>query len=508
MPSLWRQTAPIAPRPPLQGDLETEAAVIGGGLAGILTAALLRESGVDVVVLEADRIGSGQTENTTAKVTCQHGMLYHRLEQTLGQDSARLYAGAGQQALEWYQQLIWDRRIDCEWERLPAYLYTVRSEAELLREFAAQERAGLPVRLTEETGLPFPTAGAVRCENQAQLHPLRLLHALAEELTIREGTRVLEAEGDQLRTTGGTVRAEHIIFCCHFPFVNAPGYYFLRMHQERSYVLALRGAPALPGMYYSADPGGASLRMADGLLLVGGGAHRTGENREGGKYEALRRWAGLHFPDAAEAGRWSAQDCMTLDGMPYMGRFAASTPCWYVATGFGKWGMTAAMAAAHLIRDQIFGQENAWAQLFSPSGSPRRPPPDSCWRRASTPPGIWPACPCRRPGPRRRSCRRATAAWWSGTAGRPACTRPRMAGVMWWTSGAPTWAASWSGIRTRRAGTVPATAPGSTAAGSCSPAPPRGICAGRRAFSGCMSGGGDIGAPGEKRAYAAKAGAV
>ena len=127
MPSLWRQTAPIAPRPPLQGDLETEAAVIGGGLAGILTAALLRESGVDVVVLEADRIGSGQTENTTAKVTCQHGMLYHRLEQTLGQDSARLYAGAGQQALEWYQQLIWDRRIDCEWERLPAYLYTVRS---------------------------------------------------------------------------------------------------------------------------------------------------------------------------------------------------------------------------------------------------------------------------------------------------------------------------------------------------------------------------------------------
>ena len=153
--------------------------MIGGGLAGILTAALLRESGVDVVVLEADRIGSGQTENTTAKVTGQHGMLYHRLEQTLGQDSARLYAGAGQQALEWYQQLIWDRRIDCEWERLPAYLYTVRSEAELLQEFAAQERAGLPVRLTEETGLPFPTAGAVRCENQAQLHPLRLLRALA-----------------------------------------------------------------------------------------------------------------------------------------------------------------------------------------------------------------------------------------------------------------------------------------------------------------------------------------
>ena len=117
MPSLWRQTAPIAPRPPLQGGLGAEAAVIGGGLAGILTAALLQEAGVDTVVLEADRIGSGQTENTTAKVTSQHGMFCRRLEQSLGPDAARLYAGAGQQALEWYQQLLWDRRIECGWER-------------------------------------------------------------------------------------------------------------------------------------------------------------------------------------------------------------------------------------------------------------------------------------------------------------------------------------------------------------------------------------------------------
>ena len=209
-------------------------------------------------------------------------------------------------------------------------------------------------------------AGAVRCENQAQSHPLRLLRALAEELTIWEGTRVLEAEGDQLRTTGGTVRAKHIIFCCHFPFVNAPGHYFLRMHQERSYVVALEGTPAVPGMYYSADSGGASLRMAEGLLLVGGGSHRTGENREGGKYEALRRWAGLHFPGASEAGHWSAQDCMTLDGLPFIGRFSRRRPCWYVATGFGKWGMTTAMVSARILTALIRGRESPEGDIFSP----------------------------------------------------------------------------------------------------------------------------------------------
>ena len=178
--------------------------------------------------------------------------------------------------------------------------------------------------------------------------------------------RVLEAEGDRLHTAGGTVRAERIIFACHFPFVNAPGYYFLRMHQERSYVLALSGAPRVPGMYYSVDPGGLSLRPAEGLLLVGGGGHRTGENRQGGIYEALARSAGLLFPGSRETARWSAQDCMTLDGVPYIGPFSSAAPGWYVATGFGKWGMTSSMVSALLLRDQILGRENPWAELFSP----------------------------------------------------------------------------------------------------------------------------------------------
>ena len=362
MESIWHQTAKFAPCPPLSGDLETEAAVIGGGLTGILTAALLTEAGVSAVVLEADRTGFGQTGNTTAKVTAQHGALYRQLEP----DAARRYAQAHQAAIEAYQRMIQDRRISCGWERLPAYLYSVEEENVLEEEFAAQERAGLPVELTGETGLPFPVKGAVRCDRQAQFHPLRLLYTLADKLSIYEHTRVLEADGDTLRTEGGTVRARHIIFACHFPFVNVPGYYFMRMHQERSYVAAVTGAGKLPGMYYSVDAGGLSLRSAGETLLVGGGGHRTGENRGGGKYEALERSAALLFPDGKPAARWSAQDCMTLDGMPYIGQFSAGTPNWYVATGFGKWGMTTAMVAAQLLRDQILGQENAWTELFSP----------------------------------------------------------------------------------------------------------------------------------------------
>ena len=346
MESIWHQTSAAAPRPPLEEDLSAEAAVIGGGMAGILTAALLEEAGVRTVVLEADRVGSGQTGNTTAKVTSQHGDCYRRLEERLGAEAAVQYAGAGQEAVEAFRQLIRRRRLDCAWEELPAYLYALSPRSSLEEEAAAQQRAGLPVRLTRKTGLPFPVKEALRCDGQGQLHPLRLLHALARELTVYEGARVLAAEGDRLHTAGGSVRAEQIIFACHFPFVNMPGYYFLRMHQERSYVLALSGAPALPGMYYSVDPGGLSLRTAQGLLLAGGGGHRTGENRSGGVY--------------------AAQDCMTLDGVPYIGPFSSSAPGWYVATGFGKWGMTGSMASALLLRDLILGRRSPWAELFSP----------------------------------------------------------------------------------------------------------------------------------------------
>ncbi len=366
MTSLWHETAHFSPRPTLEGDIETEAAVIGGGMAGILTAAMLEEAGVRTVVLEADRVGSGQTGGTTAKVTAQHGTIYRRLEEHLGGENAALYAQANQEAVERYEKLIRDRDISCGWQRLPAYLYSMTGDPALEAETAAQERAGLPVCLTEHTALPFPVKGAARCDRQGQFHPLQFLFALSEGLTVYEHTRALSVEGGEVRTDHGAVRAGAVIFACHFPFLNMPGYYFARMHQERSYVLALRGAPAVEGMYYSVDAGGLSLRQAGDYLLVGGGGHRTGENKSGGQYDALSRSSALLFPGAREAFRWSAQDCVTLDGLPYIGQFSAATPRWYVATGFAKWGMTSAMVSAVLIRDLLTGKDNPYAGLFSP----------------------------------------------------------------------------------------------------------------------------------------------
>lgn len=365
MQSIWRDIE-IPPRPALAGDIKTDVAVIGGGMTGCLTAWLLSREGVQTTVLEERRIGAGQTGDTTAKVTSQHGLIYQRLLTQLGAELARMYAQANRRAIGQYRAMAEELGADCEMKSCPAYLYTSRSPMALQREWSAAVQLGLRARLSPATELPFPVAAALRFEDQARFHPMKFLRAVAEPLTIYENTPVRRVEGGTLLTDRGTVRAKKVVFACHFPFVNAPGFYFARMHQQRSYVLALAGPRPLEGMYYGIDPGALSLRWAGELLLLGGGAHRTGENGPGGRYARLRRMARSWWPDSREAARWSAQDCMPQDGVPFIGAFSASRPDWYVATGFQKWGMTTAMAAAHILTDAILDRENPYAEVFSP----------------------------------------------------------------------------------------------------------------------------------------------
>ena len=182
---------------------------------------------------------------------------------------------------------------------------------------------------------------------------------MSRDLAVYEHSRVLQAEGDRLVTENGSVRAKKIVFACHYPFLNMPGYYFMRMHQERSYVVGLEQVPELEGMYLGVDREQAwSFRSAGEYLLFGGGGHRTGENRTGGKYELLRRKAAEFYPGSRVRYQWSAQDCMPMDQIPYIGRFSAETPDWYAATGFGKWGMSSSMAAAGMITESILGEED------------------------------------------------------------------------------------------------------------------------------------------------------
>lgn len=340
--------------------------VIGAGMTGILTAYFLQSRGRKVTILEAGRIAGGQTGRTTAKITSQHGLFYNKLVENVGAEKAALYAKANQEAIGEYAKMIGRYKIACDFERLPSYLYSLQSSEQLRQEAKVAECLGLPAYFTEKVNLPYETCGAVCFDNQAQFHPLKFLKTIAHELEIYEHTPVRKVHGNCVHTDRGQLLANKIVFATHYPIVDVPGFYFLRQHQERSYVVALAGCEKRNGMYYSEDERGLSLRSHGDILLLGGSSHRTGKNADGGAYDTLRAAAAKYFPAGREVAHWSAQDCMPHDEIPFIGQYYYGKKDWYVATGYKKWGMTTSMIAAKLLTDMITGVDNPYESLFTP----------------------------------------------------------------------------------------------------------------------------------------------
>lgn len=369
MNSLWAKTETIEARPALDGDRNTDVLIIGAGMAGVLCAYFLKKAGVDGLVVEAEKIGMGITKNTTAKITCQHGLIYSDLIRKSSVEKAWQYLYANELALEKFREIC--QGVDCDFEEKPAYIYSTTDRDVIEDEVAALEKLGYPAAFAADIPLPFKIAGAIRFDHQAQFHPLKFMAAIAKELPICENTRVKKVRGNTAYTDRGNIHAKKIIIASHFPFIDSHGFYFVKMYQQRSYVLALKGAKDVGGMYLDERENGLSFRNHGDLLLLGGGGHRTG--KQGGGYDELRYFARKYYPAAKEQYAWATQDCMTLDGAPYIGQYAKSTPDLYVATGFNKWGMTSSMAAAMILSDRILEKRNPYADVFLPQRSILKP---------------------------------------------------------------------------------------------------------------------------------------
>ncbi|NHN47430.1 FAD-dependent oxidoreductase [Halostella sp. JP-L12] len=380
--SLWLDTTPETDFDPLSGDLRVDAAVVGGGIAGITTATHLQEAGLDVAVLEADRVLEAVTGHTTAKVTSQHGLIYDHVRSAFDVETARAYAAANEAAIEDIADRIEDRGIDCDFRRQSAYTYvTSRENRRAVREeVSAARQAGIDAAFVEETPLPYDVECAVRFDDQAQFHPRKYLLDLVEAIPVDgsgvyEETRVTDVEsGDPCRveTERGTVYADSVVVATHFPVFDH-GFYFAREYPKRSYVLAARLNETPPdGMHYRDEEPYFSVRTQPGdggeFVFIGGQNHKTGQGGSTAKrYRKLAEEARERFDVASIEYRWSTQDYRTADRIPFVGRLGPSTDDVYVATGFGGWGMTGGTVAGMILSDLIAGEPNPWADVYSPT---------------------------------------------------------------------------------------------------------------------------------------------
>lgn len=365
MRSVWADEASLPRFPALTENAETDVLIIGGGLAGILTAYFLEKRGVKYILAERDRICRGTTAGTTAKITFQHGLIYHKILKRSGPEGAKNYLEAQRTAFEKYEELC--RTIDCDYEVRDNYVYSRSDRKKLVSEMKALQRIGYDAEFVRELPLPFKTAGAVKFPDQAQFNPLKFVSEIAKGLNIYENTFIREMKGSTAFSDRAEIHAKKVIVTTRFPFINKHGSYFLKLYQHRSHALALAGGAKLDGMFVDEDKKGFSFRnYGDYLILIGGGA-RTGK-RPGGLSE-LRDFAKRNYPGAEEKFHWAAQDCMSLDNIPYIGNYSKNTPNLYVASGFNKWGVTGSMLSAMILSDLVLGKENEFVAAFCPSRS-------------------------------------------------------------------------------------------------------------------------------------------
>ncbi len=379
--SYWIASTPETTYPSLSGHHTVDVAIIGGGMLGITAALLLAREGRSVAVIEGDRIVRGVTGYTTAKVTSSQHLIYTKLVKKFGEDGARVYGESNEAALATVAGLVDELAIDCDFERQDNYVYT-ESDDELS---SVQEEAevaaslGLPASFVTDSPLPYPIKGAVRFTNQAQFHPRKYLLALARRVEesggrIFENTKALDVhEGDLCRveTDKGALIASDVIVATNLPFLDR-GLFFTKVHPMRSYVVAgyvQDGVAAPPGMYISAESPTRSIRLirAEGrdLLMVGGEGHKTGQEPDTEAcYQRLEADARSRFGLDRIDYRWSTQDTVSVDSVPYIGRYTRTSEHLFTGTGFRKWGMTNGTLAAMLLTDQIIGRGNPWAELY------------------------------------------------------------------------------------------------------------------------------------------------
>ena len=383
--SYWMASTPETQYPTLNEDIKVDVAIIGGGITGISCAYTLNKEGINTAIIEADRIVQGTTGHTTAKITSQHGLIYSKIKSQMSEEFAKQYADANESAIRMIEIIANDNQIKCDFVPQSAYIYTLQSEYidKIRDEAEVASSLGIKATFLEDIPLSFPIKAAVRFDNQAQFHPRKFLLALAKNYinsggNIFEQSRVVDIEEAQgayviITSQGKKVTAEKLIIASHYPCYNKPGLYFTRIYQERSYVVAIKVSENYPGgMYIAAEESGHSFRsqMSDQgeLILVGGEKHKTGQGGDTCKhYKALMDFSNETFKVENIPYRWSTQDCMTLDGLPYVGHFTSKTPNMYIATGFAKWGMTNSIASSMILRDLIIRGNSPWQDVYNPS---------------------------------------------------------------------------------------------------------------------------------------------
>ena len=384
--SLWLDTTEKTNFPALKKSAAVfDTVVAGGGIAGILTAWLLQKDGLKTAIVEKNRIIENTTGNTTAKLTSQHDLIYDFLIKKHGKESASLYATSNQQAVDRIEKIAQDLKIDCDFERTAAYVYT--SETKKIKDVEAEVKAakslGLPASLDVPTELPLEIMAAVKFDNQAQFHPRKFLLGIVEDYLKKGGLIFEQTEASDIEpgstetlvTKNGSLTAKNIVVATKYAFWQ-PKIFEAASWTKLSYALGVKLKPQADyplNMYINTYDEGPvrTIRShpykGSRILIFGGESHKLTKDYDKAKhYQKLVDEVKERFDCERIIYRWIAGDVMPHEKLPFVGRYPKRKNI-YVISGFNAWGLAWGMAAAELIRDQILDRSNPLSKMLDPA---------------------------------------------------------------------------------------------------------------------------------------------
>lgn len=364
----------------VKNNIDVSVCIIGGGLTGLSTAYYLSKK-VSVAVVEKDRICSHTSGKTTGKITSQHGLFYEYLINSENKEFAKKYLKANEKAIDNIENIIKESQGECDFEREDAYIFTMQETKvdQIKNEQASVDKIDKEKsEFVKQVLLPLEIAGAIKFRNQAKFHPVKYGYILANSIMNNNGRVFENSKVTDIKRENGKyivsvnrnkIIADYVVIATRYPIVNVPGYHFLKMYQSTSYaVMADVKKELFNGMYISTEVPNISFRtVKDGerkLLLAVGFDYKTGKEDLKDGYQRLETVIRKMYPDAEILYKWSAEDCISLDKIPYIGEISVMKPNMYIATGFNKWGITSSNIAANIITDDILGNENEYKDIF------------------------------------------------------------------------------------------------------------------------------------------------
>lgn len=383
--SLWISGTKKTNYQTLEKDDKADVCVIGGGIVGAITAYLLTKKGLNVIVLEKDKLCMGVTANSTAKLTSQHGLFYKYLYDEYGADFAKLYLESNENGIKLAEEIIQNENIDCDFEKKDSYVFatTITELEKVKKELNTLNKLGFDAEYVEKIEIPADNVlGAIKFKNQAQFNARKYTLQLFEKTSnlgakIYENSKVekIEKMGENYSISVGKneVTAKYVVIATHYPIKNFPGVYFSKIYQDKTYVIAVdigENKKTIDGMFIQSCEPVISFRTAKynekELLIVAGSGHKTGQpnSKIEDNFINLENYIKKYYPNSKIMFKWSTEDCITLDKIPYIGKFSNLLSNMYVATGFKKWGMSTSHVAGKIITDLILNNKNKYADIY------------------------------------------------------------------------------------------------------------------------------------------------